>query len=90
MAMGNKFGRMVRSMMDNGHQIKLMAKGRSFRLTVIFMKANGSTIKLMVLERINMSMEQSILVSGYKTVKMEPVLRIGQMDLSMRVSTKKD
>lgn len=90
MATGNKFGRMVQSMMDNGQQIKLMARGRSFMLTVIFMKDNGSTIKLMALERINMSTEQPILVSGCKTAKMEPVLRIGQMDLSMRVSTKKE
>lgn len=90
MATGNKFGRMARSMMDNGQLIKLMARGRSFMLTVIFMKANGSMIKLMALERINMSMEQPILESGSKTVKMEPVLRIGQMDLSMRVSTKKE
>ena len=41
MDMDNKSGKMARSMMDNGKQIKLMAKGRSYMEMVIYMKASG-------------------------------------------------
>jgi hypothetical protein len=68
---GNKFGRMGLSMMGSGRQIRLMAKGLLYMQMVIYMKGSGLMIRLMGLERINISIEQHILVSGNMTDRVE-------------------
>ena len=83
-----KFGEMAPDMKVSGKMVKQTAKVNSGTSMETFMKEHGPMTKLMVKELIPMQTDPHIQVNGSKICSMDLVVRLGKMDLNMRVNTK--
>eukprot|EP00351_Strombidinopsis_sp_SopsisLIS2011_P003697 CAMPEP_0116881788 /NCGR_PEP_ID=MMETSP0463-20121206/13844_1 /TAXON_ID=181622 /ORGANISM="Strombidinopsis sp, Strain SopsisLIS2011" /LENGTH=186 /DNA_ID=CAMNT_0004533971 /DNA_START=446 /DNA_END=1006 /DNA_ORIENTATION=- len=84
MALENRSGQMVQSILVNGAIIVHTARESLFMLTEMCMKDSGLMIKQMDPELIFMSMEQSMKVNGRTICSMERAQKHGQINQDMK------
>ena len=79
-----RYGRTVPDMKVSGRGTRLMVKGNSGMLMVMFLTGNGKTIKLMGMVFIHILMELNMKGIGKMICNMDMVLRRGKMGLGMK------
>lgn len=89
MELGNSFGQMDPSILENGEKERLMVKESSFTQTVITTREIGATTRLADMVYTFMKMEISMRESGKTTFNMVTEKNVGQTALVIRVLTTK-